>query len=97
MQPVNLNPIKRLVTLYKGTAGVERPMTIRHELSHAMEQMMTIGAREAMIREWSKAFQAAIKKHTDAKSQDILSEGTRVLGSSVQGSHGGGYSGYALL
>jgi hypothetical protein len=25
--------IKRLVTLYKGTAGVERPMTIRHELS----------------------------------------------------------------
>jgi DNA repair protein RadC len=62
-------PIKRLVTLYKGTAGVERPMTIRHELSHAMEQMMTIGAREAMIREWSKAFQAAIRKHTDAKSQ----------------------------
>jgi GNAT superfamily N-acetyltransferase len=66
------NPIKRLVTLYKGTAGVERPSTIRHELAHAMEQMMPIGAREAMIREWSKAFQAAIKKHTDAKSQEYF-------------------------
>jgi hypothetical protein len=66
------NPIKRLVTLYKDTSGAERPMTIRHELSHAMEQMMPIGAREAMIREWSKAFQAAIKKHTDKKSQEYF-------------------------
>jgi hypothetical protein len=47
-------------------------MTIRHELAHAMEQMMPIGAREAMIREWSKAFQAAIKKHKDAKSQEYF-------------------------
>jgi hypothetical protein len=66
------NPIKRLVTLYKDTSGAERPMTIRHELSHAMEQMMPIGAREAVIREWSKAFQAAIKKHKDAKSQEYF-------------------------
>jgi DNA repair protein RadC len=66
------NPIKRLVTLYKDTSGAERPMTIRHEISHAMEQMMTIGAREAVIREWSKAFQAAIKKHKDAKSQEYF-------------------------
>jgi hypothetical protein len=66
------NPIKRLVTLYKDTSGAERPMTIRHEISHAMEQMMPIGAREAVIREWSKAFQAAIKKHKDAKSQEYF-------------------------
>jgi hypothetical protein len=37
-----------------------------------MEQMMPIGAREAVIREWSKAFQAAIKKHKDAKSQEYF-------------------------
>ena len=68
----SFNPLKRMVNLYKGTSGTMKPMSIRHELSHAMEQMMPIGAREAVIREWSKAFQAAIKKHTDKKSQEYF-------------------------
>jgi hypothetical protein len=34
-------PFERVVYLYTGTKGVTDPMTIRHELTHTLEQMMT--------------------------------------------------------
>jgi hypothetical protein len=34
-------PFERVVYLYTGTKGVTDPMTIRHELTHTLEQLMT--------------------------------------------------------
>jgi hypothetical protein len=65
----NFDPIERLVTLWKNTSGVRTSKTVRHELTHTMEQMMTPEARKAVIGAWSRSLQAAMKKHKDAQSQ----------------------------
>jgi len=62
-------PVERLVRLYIGTKGAFNPSTIRHELMHSLEQMMTKEAKEAIINAYHRAFQKAIQKHTDLKSQ----------------------------
>lgn len=59
----------RIVTLFKGTGGVELPGTIRHELSHSLEQMMTAKQRKVVFDAWMKAFEKAIKTNTDQKAQ----------------------------
>jgi hypothetical protein len=68
----NFNPLERIVTLWNGTRGVENPSTVRHELMHSLEQMMTKGAKEAIINAWYKAFQKGIKKYKDPKSQEFF-------------------------
>lgn len=67
-------PYERIVRLYSGTTGVEDPVTPRHELMHSMEQMMTRGAKDAVINAWGKALQKAIKKHTDKRSQEYFNK-----------------------
>jgi predicted RNA methylase len=68
----NYNTLERLVTLYKGT-GTEDPVTIRHELMHTLENMMTPQTREAIVESWQNALSAAIKKNTDAVHAKYLS------------------------
>ena len=63
--------LSRLIRLFKDT-GAKNPSTIRHELMHALEQMMDPQTRAAVIDAWKKSFEAAIKKHTDAKSQEYF-------------------------
>ena len=64
----NFDPMERLVTLFK-ESGAESAVTIRHELMHSLEQMMSNQTRQALVETWSKALQAAMKKYTDEKSQ----------------------------
>jgi hypothetical protein len=65
----NFNPFERIVTLWNGTRGVEKPSTIRHELTHSLEQMMTAIQRKLLVDAWSKDFEKAVKKNTDAPSR----------------------------
>jgi hypothetical protein len=63
------NPYERLVTLYKGTSGAYNAETVRHELMHSLEQMMTPQAKMAVVNEWARALEKAMKKHTDPASK----------------------------
>jgi GNAT superfamily N-acetyltransferase len=70
----NFNPYNRMVTLWKGSSGVENPSTVRHELVHSLEQMMTPETKKAVVEAWAKSFQAAIKANPDAKSQEFFNK-----------------------
>ena len=63
------NPLARIVRLYKGTSGVDNPVSIRHELTHALEQMMTPEQRKVIIDQWANALKRAMAKYTDPESQ----------------------------
>jgi len=60
----NYNPFTTLVTLFKGEGGMN-PVTIRHELTHTLENMMSPETRQAIVDSWKNALEAAIKKNTD--------------------------------
>lgn len=62
-------PMQRIVRLYKGTSGIYDPVTIRHELTHSLEQMMTPEQRMAVVQAWGKALQRAIKQNPDELHQ----------------------------
>jgi len=62
-------PFTRVVRLYKATSGATNPVTIRHELTHSLEQMMTPEQRMAVVQAWGKSLLAAIKKNPDEKYQ----------------------------
>ena len=61
--------IARIVTLFKGTSGVDDPSTIRHELAHSLEQMMTSDQANAVVQAWFKALSRAIKQNPDEVHQ----------------------------
>ena len=63
------DPFERVVLLYKGSSGIENPETIRHELTHSLEQMMSDKQRAAVVQAWSKALQRAIKQNPDEMHQ----------------------------
>jgi hypothetical protein len=62
-------PWQRIIRLYKGTSGVRNPATIRHELAHTLEQMMTPEQRMALVQAWGKALSRAIKQNPDELHQ----------------------------
>jgi hypothetical protein len=66
----NFEPIDRLVTVYKG--GSDQARTMRHEIAHSMEQMMTPDAQMAVVESWADALSKAIEKNTDQPSQDYF-------------------------
>jgi hypothetical protein len=66
------NPLARIVRLYKGTSGVDNPVSIRHELTHSLEQMMTPEQRKVVIDQWANALKRAMEKYTDPKSQEYF-------------------------
>jgi hemoglobin-like flavoprotein len=70
----NFNPYTRFVTLWKDSSGVENVSTIRHELTHSLEQMMTPEARQAVVEAWARSFETAIKRNTDKKSQEFFNK-----------------------
>ncbi len=72
-------PFQRIVKLYTGSRGVEDPITIRHELTHTLEQMMTPAQRQAVISSYFKALEKAVKKHKDARSQEFFDKVTEFL------------------
>lgn len=61
--------LARLVRLYKGTNGVTDPATIRHEVTHGLEQMMTADAVADLIMDWSDKLGKAIRKEKSAKAR----------------------------
>jgi DNA-binding protein H-NS len=65
-------PMQRLINLYTGTRGVTNASTIRHELTHTLEQMMTEKQRQALVNSYLDAIKKAMRKHKDAKSQEFF-------------------------
>jgi hypothetical protein len=68
----SFTPFQRIVSLYTGTRGVNNPITIRHEITHTLEQMMTPAQRQALLSSYFKAVERAVKKHKDARSQEFF-------------------------
>jgi hypothetical protein len=68
----NFAPYKRMVTLWRNTAGVSDPSTVRHEITHSLEQMMTPDARDAVITEWAKSLERAMRENVDPRSRDYF-------------------------
>jgi hypothetical protein len=68
----NFAPYKRMVTLWRHTAGVTDPSTARHEIMHSLEQMMTPDARDAVITEWAKSLERAMRENVDPRSRDYF-------------------------
>jgi hypothetical protein len=66
------NEFERLVYLYKGTSGVDNPVTIRHELMHSLEQMMSEDATVDLISEWEKKIKAAAKSDKSPKAKKFF-------------------------
>ena len=66
------DPVDRIVALFKETTGAVNPATIRHELTHSLEQMMTPDQQMVVVQSWLKALQQAIKKYPEEKHQDYL-------------------------
>jgi hypothetical protein len=72
-------PFERVVYLYTGTKGVTDPMTIRHELTHTLEQLMTPAQRKAVINAYIAALKKSAKKHKDAKSREFFDNVVKYL------------------
>jgi hypothetical protein len=70
----NFNPINRIVTLWNGTGGVENPSSVRHEIMHSLEQMMTDDQRNVLIESWQDALKKAVKANPDQPSQEYFSK-----------------------
>jgi len=71
----NFEPVKRLVTIYKSfdiIGPLPKDKTMRHEIAHSMEQMMTPEAQTAVVNAWADALQKAIEDNTDQVSQDYF-------------------------
>ena len=65
----SFEPIQRLVTIYKNPFSVTQDETMRHEIMHSLEQMMTPEAQIALVNAWADGLSQAMKKHTDERSQ----------------------------
>ena len=66
----NFNPLERIVTVFKSASNQER--TMRHEITHSLEQMMTPEAQIAVVENWADNLAKAIKKHTDTPHQEYF-------------------------
>ena len=64
--------LPRIVRLYKGTVGISEPSTIRHEIAHSLEQMMSIEATDALVEDWRKNVSAAIKAEKTTKGKQFF-------------------------
>jgi len=64
----------RIVRLYKGTVGTSDPSTIRHEIVHSLEQMMSIEAIDALVEDWRKSVGSAIKAEKTEKGKKFFEE-----------------------
>jgi hypothetical protein len=67
----NFNPLERLITVYK-SGSESQTRTMRHEIAHSLEQMMTPEAQMAVVESWAQNFQKAIEKYTDLPHQEYF-------------------------
>ena len=63
---------EQIVKLYKKTAGVIKAEIVRHELAHAMEQMMSPAAKVALIEAWERDFKATVKKSQNPQAKNYI-------------------------
>jgi len=68
----NFNPYTRIVTLWKDSSGVEDAKTIRHEITHSLEQMMMPETRKILVDQWGRALEKAMKENVDQRSKDYF-------------------------
>ena len=76
----NFRPFERLVTVYhsslaslfSGQAGERQAVTMRHEIAHSLEQMMTPQAQIALVEAWGKSLDKAIKANPGEAEQDFF-------------------------
>jgi predicted RNA methylase len=66
----NFNPMNRLITIFK--EGATQGRTMRHEINHSLEQMMTPEAQIAVVEAWGNDLARAIESNTDKPSQDYF-------------------------
>jgi len=57
-------PLARMIRLFKDTSGVMMPATVRHEIAHTMEQMMTPEQKRMVVRAWKDALIRATRAET---------------------------------
>lgn len=67
----NFNPLERLLTVYN-SGSVSQDRTMRHEIAHSLEQMMTPEAQIAIVESWADNLQKAIEKYTDLPHQEYF-------------------------
>lgn len=63
------DPMQRIVKLYKTKDAMSKPETIRHELVHSMEQLMSDKAKLAVIDAWKKDFKETMKKSQNPEAK----------------------------
>jgi hypothetical protein len=68
----SFSPITRLVSIFKNPFSITQDETMRHEIMHSLEQMMTPEAQKALVSAWSSALSKAIEKHKDPASQEFF-------------------------
>lgn len=66
----NFNPFDQLITIFK--EGSTQDRTMRHEIAHSLEQMMTPEAQIAVVEAWGDALSKAIEGNTDKPSLDYF-------------------------
>ena len=73
----NFRPFERLVTIYHSSyspifnpkSGERQAVTMRHEISHSLEQLMTPQAQMALVEAWASSLDKAIKKYPGEAEQ----------------------------
>ena len=65
-------PLARIVRLFKSTTGATDPKSIRHELNHSLEQMMSDTQRQVVFDAWLKDLQKASEKNKDEAHQNFF-------------------------
>jgi len=66
----NFTPFEQLITIFK--EGSTQDRTMRHEIAHSLEQMMTPEAQIAVVEAWGDALSKAIEGNTDKPSLDYF-------------------------
>jgi hypothetical protein len=68
----SFEPVDRLVSIFINPFSITQDETMRHEIMHSLEQMMTPEAQKALVSAWGDALGKAIQKHKDPRSQEFF-------------------------
>jgi hypothetical protein len=68
----SFEPVDRLVSIFINPFSITQDETMRHEIMHSLEQMMTPEAQKALVNAWANALSQAINKHKDPRSQEFF-------------------------
>lgn len=66
--------LSRIVKLFKDTQGVYEPSTIRHEITHSLEQMMDAQARERVANVWRDKLLRAIRAEKTEAGKEFFAK-----------------------